>query len=87
MFFGPLPVVTRVDAAKALDRAISAHYPDFCAKDVARLEKIKARGRIRGDAEFYLAQYQADTLERDACKEQEHKARCALIGEFETRRR
>src|SRR5687768_5649839 len=35
-------------AAQALAAAITAHYPEFLAKDSVRLEKIRARGSIRG---------------------------------------
>jgi len=47
-----LPPAARSSAAKALDRAIATHYPEFNANEEARLEKIKTRGRIRGENEF-----------------------------------
>ena len=62
MLLKSLTPAIRMQAAKALDVAIATHYPEFTEKDQARLEKIKARGRIRGESEFYLARHQVDVL-------------------------
>jgi hypothetical protein len=52
---------TRVVQASRL--AITAHYPDFLAEDAEKFEKIRARGRIRTEAEFYLVRHQIDEAE------------------------
>jgi len=52
---------TRVVQASRL--AVTAHYPDFLAKDAEKFEKIRARGRIRTEAEFYLVRHQVDAAE------------------------
>ena len=50
-------------AAGALSAALAAHYPDFVAHDVERLNKIKARGFIRGEKEYHLVRHHIDVLE------------------------
>lgn len=85
MLLKSLPPAMRAHAAKALDRAIAIHYPEFSAKEEARLEKIKARGRIRGENEFYLARHQVDVLEGNAQRREEIEKWYALVDEFEAR--
>ena len=85
MLLKSLPTAMRVQAAKALDLAITTHYPEFTEKEQARLENIKVRGRIRGESEFYLARHQVDVLEGDAQREQELREWYALVDEFEAR--
>ena len=53
----------RAQVAKALNRAVQTAYPEFIAKDAERLEKVRARGRIRTDSEYYLIRHQIDVLE------------------------
>jgi hypothetical protein len=52
---------TRVVQASRL--AVTAHYPDFFAKNAEKFEKIRARERIRTEAEFYLVRHQIDEAE------------------------
>jgi hypothetical protein len=75
----------RMQAAKALGVAIATHYPEFNEKEQARLEKIKARGRTRGESEFYLARHQVDVLEGNVQRTQELREWYALVDEFEAR--
>ena len=53
----------RAQVAKALNCAIQTVYPEFISKDAERLEKIRARGRIRTDSEYYLIRHKIDVLE------------------------
>ena len=53
----------RVQVAKALNHAVQTAYPEFIAKDAERLEKVRARGGIRTDSEYYLVRHQIDVLE------------------------
>lgn len=85
MLLKSLPPAMRARAAKALERAIATHFPEFSVKEEVRLEKIKARGRIRGENEFYLARHQVDVLEGNAQQRQELAKWYALIDEFEAR--
>ncbi|MTW03961.1 hypothetical protein GM668_17920 [Duganella ginsengisoli] len=72
-------------AAQALAVATSAHYPDFLQKDAERLFKIKARGSIRGENEYYLVRHHVDLLEEDPTQSEELKLLCSLVGKFEAR--
>jgi hypothetical protein len=58
-------------AVQALAAAISAHYPAFLLKDAERLAKIKARGSIRGENEFYLVRHQVDLLEGEPSRKED----------------
>ena len=53
----------RAQVAKALNRAVQTAYPEFIAKDAERLEKVRTRGRIRTESEYYLIRHQIDVLE------------------------
>jgi hypothetical protein len=77
----------RKRAAEALAEAITEHYPEFLAKDVARLEKIKARGAIRGESEFYLVRHRIDLLEGEVGAEVELQKCYKLIDQFEAKAR
>jgi hypothetical protein len=72
-------------AADALAAAITAHYPEFLAKDAARLDKIKARGFIRSENEFYLVRHHVDVLEGEPGREVELAQLYELVGRFESR--
>ena len=72
-------------SADALAAAITAHYPGFLAKDAARLEKIKARGFIRSENEFYLVRHHVDVLEGELGREAELARLYELVGRFEAR--
>ena len=85
MLLKSLPPAMRMQAAKVLDVAIAAHYPEFNEKEQARLEKIKARGKIRGESEFYLARHQVDVLEGNVQRAEELREWYALVDEFEAR--
>ena len=85
MLLKSLPPAMRMQAAKSLDVAIATHYPEFNEKEQARLEKIKARGKIRGESEFYLARHQVDVLEGKLQRAEELREWYALVDEFEAR--
>ena len=87
MLLKSLPPPMRRQAAKALDVAIAKHYPEFTKREQARLEKIKVRGRLRGESEFYLARHQVDVLEGNVQRMHELREWYALVAEFEARSR
>lgn len=72
-------------AVQALASATSTHFPDFLTKDTERLAKIKERGSIRGEREFYLVRYQIDLLEGEPSQVEELKFLYALVDNFESR--
>lgn len=74
-------------ASHALAAATSAHYPDFLAKEAERLTKIKTRGAIRGEAEFYFVRHRIDLLEGDPRQEEELRLLYELADRFEGKRK
>lgn len=70
-------------ASHALAAATSAHYPAFLAKEAERLAKIKTRGCIRGEAEFYFVRHRIDLLEGDPKQEEELRLLHELTDRFE----
>lgn len=80
------PDVRRV-VAGALSAAIAAHYPEFLAKDVERLNKILERGFIRGEREYYLLRHHIDISEGEVGKEQELRKYYEMVDRFKGRKR
>lgn len=78
------PGVRRI-ASVALSAAIMAHYPEFLAKDAERLNKIKERGFIRGEHEYYLLRHHIDILEGEVGQEDELRKCYEMIDRFEVR--
>lgn len=76
----------RKRASDALESALAAHYPSFLAKDAKRLEKIRTRGFIRGEAEYYLVRHQIDMLEGEASQKDQLQKYYEMVDRFETRR-
>lgn len=72
-------------AIQALASATSAHFPDFHAKDAERLAKIKERGSIRGEREFYLIRHRVDLLEGNSKQAEELRLLYKLLENFESR--
>jgi len=72
-------------AVQALTSAISAHFPDFLVKDAERLAKVKDRGSIRGEKEFYLVRHQIDLLEGEPSQGEELRLLYALVESHEAR--
>jgi hypothetical protein len=72
-------------AVQALAAATSSHYPGFLEKDAERLAKIKARGSIRGENEFYLVRHHVDLLEDEPSQKKELQLLYELVGKFEGR--
>jgi hypothetical protein len=73
----------RKSAAQALAEATSTNFPDFLAKDAERLAKIKARGSIRSENEYFLIRHQVDLLEGKPTQEQEILLLYELVEKFE----
>ncbi|TXK59046.1 hypothetical protein [Alkalisalibacterium limincola] len=63
--FSAVSAQWRETVEKAFYAAFRAEYPEFMAKEAARLEKVETRGRIRTDSEYYLVRHQVDALEGD----------------------
>ncbi len=72
-------------AVQALVSATSAHFPDFLVKEAERLAKIKERGSISGEKEFYLVSHQIDLLEGEPSQAEELQLLYALVEDFESR--
>jgi type VI protein secretion system component VasK len=63
---------------------VASQYPDFFAKDAEKFAKIRARGRIRTEAEFYLVRHEID--EAEGAKNQELLGELyGLVDEYEAR--
>jgi len=77
----------RKEAAEALEAAIAENYPEFLAKDADRITKIKTRGAIRSDNEFYLVRHHADLLESNPSQQEELQLLYQLLDRFESRAR
>lgn len=75
----------RRQAAQALASAITANYPEFLLKDAARLEKVKKRGYIRGENDYYLVRHHIDILEADPSRESELRQCYELVDRFEAK--
>jgi hypothetical protein len=85
MLLGSMRPEARKLAANALAAAITVHYPEFLSKDAARLEKVKARGSIRGESEYYLVRHHVDILEGHSGREEELRVLYELVDRFEAR--
>jgi hypothetical protein len=66
--------VWRAQVSKAFYTAIRDEYPEFLARDIERIEKIRSRGKIRTESEYYLVRHQIDALEGEIS--------AALLQEF-----
>jgi predicted urease superfamily metal-dependent hydrolase len=66
MLLQALPEHVRVFASQALSSALQRHAPDLHAKDLERLNKIVAKGKIKGESEYHLVRHHIDTLEGTA---------------------
>jgi hypothetical protein len=85
MLFWTMPAELRKFSVQGLAAATSAHYPDFLEKDAERLAKIKVRGSIRGEKEFYLVRHHVDLLEGEPSQEMELQQLYDLVERFEAR--
>lgn len=72
-------------AVQALAAATLAHYPDFLAKNAERLAKIRARGSIHSENEFYLVRHHVDLLEGESSKNEELRLLYELVDGYERR--
>lgn len=85
MLLQSMPLEARKCAAQAFAAAISDHYPAFLVKDAERLAKIKKRGSICGEKEFYLIRHHVDLLEGDPSQNEELRMLYELVDNFESR--
>jgi hypothetical protein len=86
-FLGSMPTEMRKFASEALATATRTHYPEFLAKEAARIGKVKERGAIRTENEFYLIRHQIDILEGTFESSDELNALRWLADKFEDRRK
>ena len=84
MILSSLESADRRLAAGALSAALATHYPDFIAHDAERLNKIKARGFIRGEKEYHLVRHQIDVLEAAPGHAAELKSYYGLVDRYDT---
>jgi len=85
MLLQSMPTEARKCAVQAFAAATSVHYPDFLDKEAERLAKIRARGYIRSENEFYLVRHQVDLLEGEPSQEEELRLLYELVDRFEGR--
>jgi hypothetical protein len=81
--FQSMSCEARKSAVKALAAATSSHYPEFFLKDAQRLAKIKARGSILSQNEYYLVRHQVDLLEGEPTQEPELQLLYELVDRFQ----
>jgi hypothetical protein len=86
MLMKSLPPKSRLIAAKALSVSLRSHFPDFLVKEAERLNKVRTRGSIKNDSEYYLVRYQVDVLEGSIGSEGEVNILQKLIGCYEGKR-
>lgn len=70
-------------ASEALRIALRTEYPDFLDGEKVRLAKIIQRGKIRGEAEYYLVRFHIDLLEGDATHNSDLAMLYKLADQFE----
>jgi hypothetical protein len=74
----------RSQALSAFHSAVTSNCPEFFAKDAERFERIRARGKIRTEAEFCLVRHLIDEAE-GAGQPALLKELYALVAAFEAR--
>jgi hypothetical protein len=79
-----MPPLYRQVALKALASALEAEYPAFLEQDQVRLAKIRARGSIRDESEYYLVRNRIDLLEGSG-EEAELVELYCLVDKFEAK--
>ena len=84
MFLSSANADWRSKVSIAYRSAVTSQCPEFFAKDSERCEKIRARGRIRTEAEFYLVRHQIDEAE-GAAQESMLAELYALVDAYEAR--
>ena len=84
---GSMQSESRRLATHALAAAITTHYPEFMAKDAARLDKVKARGLIRSENEFHLVRNYVDLLEGEPSRAAELSQCYELVDRFDAQAR
>jgi len=79
------PAELRELALKAYWKIVEHYVPDFVEKDRELIEKVKERGKIRNEREWYLLRHRVDELEGREGHNSELDALYELLGEYETR--
>lgn len=87
MLLGSMSPAARRIAAETLAAAIAAHYPEFLVKEAEQVEKIKARGSIRGEREFHFVRHHIDILEGGPNQNEDLQQLYELVDKFEARGR
>ncbi len=82
---GEVDIQWRGAVSKALHDAVAAEYPEFLRLEIARLEKVMARGKIRTEAEFHLVRHRIDVLEVEPELAEELRSLYALVEAYEAR--
>ena len=86
-FFYSMGVTAKHVAVTALAGALREHFPSFLAEQEERLAKVMARGKIRGEREFYLVRSAIDQAEGQAHQTAQLATLYALVERFESRAR
>jgi hypothetical protein len=86
MLMKSLTPKSRLIAAKALSVSLHSHFPDFLVKEAERLNKVRTRGSIKNEGEYYLVRYQIDVLEGSIGSERELNMLHKLIDGYEGKR-
>jgi hypothetical protein len=71
--------------AKAFRNSINAEYPEFLLIEQKQLSKIRARGRIVSESEYYLIRHQVDVFEGNDGADSLLKEFYLLIAAYERR--
>jgi len=73
----------RGEVSRAFRHALTLECPEFLTSNDKRLKKLKDRGSIRSESEFYLVRDQIDAFEGVPGQEDELKRLYALVDAYE----
>lgn len=85
MFIQRVDPKWRVEVSRAFREALTSECPEFLASDSERLNKVKERGRIRTESEFYVVRHQIDILEGALGQQDELQKLYSLADAYEAR--
>lgn len=75
----------RAQVAQAWHLATLENFPEFLKKGQEMLEKVRLRGEIRGQAEFYRIRHEIDLLELEPGRSEELESLYKLVDAYESR--
>lgn len=75
----------RAQVAQAWHLATLENFPEFLKKSQEMLEKVRLRGEIRGEAEFYRIRHEIDLLELEPGRSEELESLYKLVDAYESR--